>query len=57
MNAFGGSSAVDALQRGQSSPGGLLSSLHHSLEAFAAHSGSAAVPHGDAVGEDGLGSC
>lgn len=43
---------VDALQRGQRSPGDLFSSLHHSLQAFAAHCFSAAAPDGETAGQD-----
>ncbi len=45
---------VDALQRGQWSPGHLLRSLYHSLQAFAVHHSRAAVSHGDAAGQDAL---
>ena len=45
---------VDALQRGQWTPGDLLSSLYCSLQAFEVHSRSAAVPHGDTGGQDAL---
>ena len=52
----GGSSPVDsvvveALQRGQWSPGDLLSRLYHSLQAFAVQSISAAVPDGDTTAQ------
>lgn len=48
------SAVIDVLQRGQWSPGDLLSSLHHSLKAFVVHLSSAAVPHGDAAVQDAL---
>ena len=46
------SAVVNALQRGQWSPGNLLSSLYHSLQAFADQSRSAAVPDSDTAGQD-----
>ena len=49
-----GSAVVDALQRGQWSPGDLLSSLYHTLQAFAVQSRSAAVLDGGAAGQYAL---
>ena len=46
------SAVVDALQRGQWSPGDLLRSLYHSVQVFAVQSRSDAIPHGD--GQDAL---
>ena len=48
------SAVIDAVQRGQWGPGDPLSCLYHSLQAFAVHGRSAAVPRADAVGQTAL---
>ena len=45
---------VDALQRGPWSPGDLLSSLYHSLQAFVDQSRSTTKPDSDTAGQDAL---
>ena len=46
--------ALEILQRGQWSPGDLLSSPYHSLQAFAVHSRSLSLPDGDTAGQGAL---
>ena len=54
------SAVLETVQRGQWSPGDLLSSLYHSLQAFAVHSRSVSLPDGvldgDTAGQDALNS-
>ena len=48
------SAVVEALQRGQWSPGDLLRSLYHCLQAFVVQSRSAAISDGDTASQDAL---